>query len=122
MPKEFKETQLCDSKLPRKKAQDAQDNVIKLFDLFDARFCGRKGIKNVDSQRQPSPVQLMDVCVILAAFFGFIVSGERLKQLGAFRASCRNPKNRVATRSNVRIWRAHFWSCLLIKNQIENSR
>jgi hypothetical protein len=32
----------------------------------------------------------MDVCVIFHAFFGFIVSGELLKQLGAFRASCRN--------------------------------
>ena len=33
----------------------------------------------------------MDVCVILPAFCGFMVSGELLKQLGAFRASCRNP-------------------------------
>ena len=30
---------------------------------------------------------------------GLMVSSELLKQLGAFRASCRNPKNRIATRS-----------------------
>ena len=29
------------------------------------------------------------------------------------------PKNRVATRSHVWIWRARFWSCLLLK-EIEN--
>ena len=91
----------------------------------------------------------MDVC-------GFMVSGELLKQLDAFQASCRfffrpspsrlspgrntvfvpverivqhlalsplweyqkrfqascrNPKNRIATRSNAWIWRARFWSC-----------
>jgi hypothetical protein len=32
----LKEFQLCDSRRLRKKAQDAQDDVIKLFDLFDA--------------------------------------------------------------------------------------
>ena len=62
-----------------------------------------------------SPVQHVDVCVILPAFCGFMVSGELLQQLGAFRASCRNPKNRIATRSNAWIWRAHFWSRLLLK-------
>ena len=60
-------------------------------------------------------VQHVDVCVILPAFCGFMVSGELLKQLGAFRASCRNPKNRIATRSNAWIWRARFWSRLLLK-------
>ena len=29
----------------------------------------------------------MDVCVILPGFLGFMVSGEFLKQLGAFQAS-----------------------------------
>ena len=48
-------------------------------------------------------------------FVVFMVSGELLKQLGAFRASCRNPKNRIATRSNAWIWRARFWSRLLLK-------
>ena len=57
----------------------------------------------------------LDVCVILPAFCGFMFSGELLKQLGAFRASCRNPKNRIATRSNAWIWRARFWSRLLLK-------
>ena len=75
----------------------------------------------MDSQRRSSPVQHMDVCVILPAFFGFIVSGELLKQLGAFRASCRNPKNRVATRSNVWIWRARFWSRLLLKKRLKTA-
>ena len=54
-------------------------------------------------------------CVILPVFCGFMVSGELLKQLGAFRASCRNPKNRIATRSKAWIWRARFWSRLLLK-------
>jgi hypothetical protein len=36
MGKALKEFQLCDSRRLRKKAQDAQDDVIKLFDLFDA--------------------------------------------------------------------------------------
>ena len=35
--------------------------------------------------------------------------------LGAFGASCRNPKNRIATRFNAWIWRARFWSRLLLK-------
>ena len=46
---------------------------------------------------------------------GLIISGELLKQLEAFQASCRNSKSRVATRSNVWISRAHLWSCLLLK-------
>ena len=75
----------------------------------------------MDSQRRSSPVQHVDVCVILPAFCGFMFSGELLKQLGAFRASCRNPKNRIATRSNAWIWRARFWSRLPIKIEIENS-
>ena len=58
-------------------------------------------------------VQHVDVCVILPPFCGFIVSGKLLKQLGAFRAACRNPKNRIAIRSNAWIWRARFWSRLL---------
>jgi len=78
----------------------------------------------------------MDVCVILPAFFGFTVSGELLKQLGAFRASCRNPKNRgvdlarpflvvpafeIEIENNVEMalskakrggaWQSHFWQC-----------
>ena len=36
--KELKEFQLCDSRRLRKKAEDAQDDVIELFDFFDARF------------------------------------------------------------------------------------
>ena len=67
------------------------------------------------------PVQHIDVCVTLLPFCGFIVSGELLKQLGAFRASCRNPKNKVATRSNVWIWRAHFWSRLLLKSRMKTA-
>ena len=44
MGKGLTEFQLCDSRRLRKQAQDAQDDVIKLFDLFDARFWGWKGI------------------------------------------------------------------------------
>ena len=60
-------------------------------------------------------VQHVDVCVILLALCGFMVPGELLKQLGAFGASCRNPKNRIATRFSAWIWRARFWSRLLLK-------
>ena len=66
-------------------------------------------------------VQHVDVCVILLGFCGFIFSGELLKQLGAFRASCRNPKNRIATRSNAWIWRARFWSRLLLKWKLKTA-
>ena len=41
---ELKKFQLCDSRRLRKKEQDAQDDVIKLFDLFHARFWGCKNI------------------------------------------------------------------------------
>ena len=57
-----------------------QDDVTELFDLFDAHFWGWKGILNLDSQRRSSPVQHVDVCVILPAFCGFMVSSELLKQ------------------------------------------
>ena len=83
--------------------------------LQQSHFRGRKHIGFLDSKKWSSPVQHVDVCVILPAFCGFMVSGELLQQLGAFRASCRNPKNRIATRSNAWIWRAHFWSRLLLK-------
>ena len=81
--------------------------------LQQSHFRGRKHIGVLDSKKWSSPVQHVDVCVILPAFCGFMVSGELLKQLGAFRVSCRNPKNRIATRSNAWIWRARFWSRLL---------
>ena len=48
-------------------------------------------------------------------------SSELLKQLGAFRASCRNPKNRIATRSNAWIWRVRFWSRLLLKEKLKTA-
>ena len=41
--KGLKEFQLCNSKRLRKKPQDAQDDVSKLFDLFDAHFWRWKG-------------------------------------------------------------------------------
>ena len=41
---ELKKFQLCDSRRLRKKEQDAQDDVIKLFDLFHARFWCCKNI------------------------------------------------------------------------------
>ena len=52
--------------------------------LQQSHFRGRKHIGFLDSKKWSSPVQHMDVCVILLAFCGFIVSGELLKQLGAF--------------------------------------
>ena len=71
--------------------------------------------------RWSSPVQHVDVCVILPAFCGFMFSSDFLKQLGAFRASCRNPKNRIATRSNAWIWRVRFWSRLLLKEKLKTA-
>ena len=71
-----------------------------------------------DPQHGPS-VQHVDVCVILPAFCGFMVSGELLEQLGAFRASCRNPKNRIATQ-RVDLARP-FLVSPAIKIEIENS-
>ena len=77
----------------------------------------RSSLHYVQSKQQAfnATVQHVDICVILPAFCGFMVSGELLEQLGAFRASCRNPKNRIATRSNAWIWRGRFWSRLLLK-------
>ena len=49
---------------------------------------GAEHIGFLDSKKWSSPVQV-DVCAILPAFRGFIVSGELLKQLGAFRVSSR---------------------------------
>ena len=89
--------------------------------LQQSHFRGRKHIGFLDSKKWSSPVQHVDVCVILPAFCGFMVSGELLQQLGAFRASCRNPKNRIATRSNAWIWRAHFWSRLLLKKKLKTA-
>ena len=115
MGKGLKEFQLYDSRRLRKKPQDAQDDVTELFDLFHARFWGWKGHRIWTPKGGPRPVQHVDVCVILLALCGFMVPGELLKQLGAFGASCRNSKNRIATRFNAWIWRARFWSRLLLK-------
>ena len=121
MGKGLKEFQLYDSRRLRKKPQDAQDDVTELFDLFDAHFWGWKGIQNLDSQRRSSPVQHVDVCVILPAFCGFMVSGKLLKQLGAFRASCRNPKKQDChTLQRVDLARP-FLVSPAIKIEIENS-
>ena len=49
---------------------------------------GAEHIGFLDSKKWSSPVQV-DVCAILPAFRGFIVSGELFKQLGAFRVSSR---------------------------------
>ena len=57
---------------------------------------GWKDTKNLDFQRR-SFNSTRCFCVILPAFCGFLVSGELL-QLDAFRASCRNPSKRIATR------------------------
>ena len=74
----------------------------------------------MDSQRRSSPVQHVDVCVILPAFCGFMVSGKLLKQLGAFRASCRNPKTGLP-HAPTRGFGAPFLVSPAIKIEIENS-
>ena len=68
MGKGLKEFQLCDSRRLCKKAQDAQDDVIKFVDLFHARFWGWKGILNLDSQRRSSPVYLAAATVLPGNF------------------------------------------------------
>ena len=111
MGKELKEFQLCDSRRLRKKAEDAQDDVIELFDFFDARF----GVGKVYRIRTPNLCLAHGCLCHPSCLLWFHVSGELLKQLGAFGASYRNPKNRLATRSNVWIWHACFSSRLLLK-------
>ena len=54
--KALKEFQLCDSGRLRKKAQDVQDDVIKLFNLFHARFWGWKRCIEFGLPRRSSPV------------------------------------------------------------------
>ena len=88
---------------------------IKLFDLFDARFWDWKCVSISDSQKRSSPVQHMDV----SSFLPFHVSGELLKQLEAFWASCCNPKNKAATRSNVWICARSFLVSPAVKIEIE---
>ena len=95
---------------------------IDLFEMIRFRSLHRTSMWEAYAAPFPSStVQHIDVCVILLPFCGFIVSGELLKQLGAFRASCRNPKNKVATRFNVWIWRARFWSRLLLKSRLKTA-
>ena len=115
MGKGLKEFQLCDSRRLRKKPQDAQDDVTEHSSICLMPILGLERYTEFGLPKAVLPVQHVDVCVILPAFCGFMVSGKLLKQLGAFRASCRNPKNRIATRSNAWIWRARFWSRLLLK-------
>ena len=113
MGKELKEFQLCDSRRPRKKPQDAQDDVTELFDLFDAHFWGWKGIKNLDSQRRSSPVQHVDICLLPFMLSWFLANF--LKQLDAFRALCRNPKtglpHALSKANSGSAWQSHFWQC-----------
>ena len=120
MGKELKEFQLCDSRRLCKKEQDAQDDVIKLFDLFDARFLGVGKVYRIWTPKAVLPSSAHGCLCHPYCLLWLIVFGELLK-LGAFRASCRNPKNRVAIRSNLWIWCARFWSRLLLKVEIENS-
>ena len=89
--------------------------------LQQSHFRGRKHIGFLDSKKWSSPVQHVDVCVILPAFCGFMVSGELLQQLGAFRASCRNPKKQDChTLQRVDLARP-FLVSPAIKIEIENS-
>ena len=89
MGKGLKEFQLCDCRRLRKKPQDAQDDVTELFDLFDAHFWRWKGFSNLDSQRRSSPVQDVDVCVILPAFLGeWNFTAENLLLMSQFLYRC----------------------------------
>ena len=65
----------------------------ELFDLFDAHFYFWVGkVSRIWTPKGGPPQFSTWMCVILPAFCGFMFSGELLKQLGAFRASCRNQK------------------------------
>ena len=87
---------------------------IEIENSLEMALCEKRSIPARNTKLQQA-FNATDICVILPAFCGFMVSGELLEQLGAFRASCRNPKNRIATRSNAWIWRGRFWSRLLLK-------
>ena len=73
----------------------------------------------MDSQRRSSPVQHVDVCVILPAFCGFMFSGELLKQLRSERHVA-TPKQDCHTLQRVDLARP-FLVSPAIKIEIENS-
>ena len=121
MGKGLKEFQLCDSRRLCKKPQDAQDDVTELFDLFDAHFWGWKGIWNLDSQRRSSPVQHVDVCVILPAFCGFHGFWRTFEAAGCVPSVMSQPqKQDCHTLQRVDLARP-FLVSPAIKIEIENS-
>ena len=68
-------------------------------------------IQNLDFQRRSSPVEHVDVLVILPAFCGFMVSGKKFfEAAGCVPSVMSQPKNRIA-----------IWSAPAIKMKIENS-
>ena len=69
--KALKEFQLCDSRRLRKKAQDAQDDVIKLFDLFHPVFWGWKGYRIWTPKGGPFQ---FSTWMFVSSFLPFLVS------------------------------------------------
>ena len=119
MGKELKEFQLCDSRRLRKMRKMMSLNCsICLMPVFGV--AGKVYIE-FGLPKAVLPSSAHGCLCHPSCLCGFFVYGELLKQLGALRASCRNPKNRVAIRSNLWIWCARFWSRLLLKVEIENS-
>ena len=113
MGKALKEFQLCDSRRLRKKAQDAQDDVIKLFDLFHPVFGVGKviefGLLKAVLSSSAHGCLCHPSCLSWCHCFWWT-----FRTAEAFRASCRNPKNRVATLQRVDsiVWwlEKHYWA------------
>ena len=99
MGKGLKEFQLCDSRRLRKKAQDAQDDVTELFDLFDAHFWVGKVIEFGLPKGSPQFSTWMFVSSFcLLWFHGF---WRTFEAAGCVPSVMSQPQNRIATRSNA---------------------
>ena len=69
----------------------------------------------MESQRRSSPVQHMDVCVILPAFCGVIVSGEFLKQLGPSERHVATPETGCHTLQKKTVLFQSCWHTVALK-------
>ena len=83
-------------------------NFSQKRSLQQSHFRGRKHIGFLDSKKWSSPVQHVDVCVILPAFLWFHGFWRTFEAAGCVPSVMSQPKNRIATRSNSWIWRARF--------------
>ena len=88
-------------------------------------FAWRKWIKVGLWLSSKLSTQLFSTWMFVSSFLAFVISLFLVNFWSSWRrswASCRNPKTRVATRSNVWIWRVRFWSRLLLKQNWKQPR